>query len=124
MTKRVFLVDDEADMTHLVGSLLKFKGYELKSSNDPEAALQVLLTEDFDVVVMDLMMPRLDGLALLEILRSKGRTMPVLVLSAKNLDDDERKAILGYGARFIPKPVSPTRLVQIVQDAATRPAVK
>lgn len=124
MTKRVFLIDDEVEMTQLVGALLKFKGYQLESSNDPEAALERLLVEDFDVVVMDLMMPRLDGLALLEILRSKGRAMPVIVLSAKSLEDDERKALLAFGARFVPKPVSPTRLVQIVQDVATQPSLK
>ncbi|MBI4348277.1 MAG: response regulator [Elusimicrobia bacterium] len=123
MTKRVFLVDDEVDMTQLVGALLKFKGYSLQSSNDPEAALATLLVEDFDVVVMDLMMPRLDGLAMLEILRSKGRNMPVIVLSAKSLEDDERKAVLAHHARFVPKPISPTRIVQIVQEAAAGSSV-
>lgn len=111
-------------MTHLVGALLKFKGFELATSNDPESALQTLLVEDFDTVVMDLMMPRLDGLSLLEILRSKGRNMPVVVLSAKNLDDAERKAILGFGARFVQKPVSPTRIVQIIQESASRTTPK
>ncbi len=124
MTKRVFLVDDEVDMTQLVGALLKFKGYQLDTSNDPEAALERLLVEDFDCVVMDLMMPRLDGLALLEILRSKGRNMPIVVLSAKSLEDSERKALLSFGARFVPKPISPTRLVQIVQETANQPALK
>jgi two-component system OmpR family response regulator len=124
MAKRVFLIDDEEEMTQLVGALLKLKGLEMKASNDPEAALQTLLVEDYDAVVMDLMMPRLDGLAILEILRSKGRTMPVIILSAKNLDDDERKAILGHGARFIAKPISPTRLVQIVQETVNRPVPK
>lgn len=119
MGKTIFLIDDEKPMTQLVGCLLGLKGYTLQSENDAEAGLTRLLDEDCDAVIVDLMMPRMDGLSLIGKLRGSDRHQktPILALSAKNLTDQERKSLLAYNVRFIPKPVSPTRLLAVVRES-------
>lgn len=121
--KSVYLVDDEPEMTQLVSALLKFKGYDLSFSNDPEEAVESLMTRDYDALIIDLMMPRLDGLAIIEQLRAQGKRLPIVVLSAKNLDDEERKKLLSLGVRFVAKPIAPNRLVQIVREAVESSAL-
>jgi DNA-binding response OmpR family regulator len=113
---RIFLVDDELEMTQLIGALLRMKGFEVESANDPHKALDRLMSEDFDAAIVDLMMPGLDGFSLIASVRSspKGK-IPIVVLSARNLDDGERKSLMESGARYVVKPVSPNKLVEIVK---------
>ena len=122
VVKRIFLIDDEAEMTQLAGSLLKFSGFQVETANDPVAGLARLLNEDFDAIVIDLMMLPLDGHSLLRQLRESPRhsETPIIVLSAKSLDGDERKSLLLSKVRYLPKPVSPSRLVQIVRDSVKK----
>lgn len=117
--KRIFLIDDEAAMTDLVGRVLSLRGYALSHSNDSVAAVDRALSEDFDAIIVDLMMPRLDGFAIIERLRSSPRHAgtPILVLSARDLTDEERKELLQRHTRFIQKPFSPGRLFEAVRDA-------
>jgi len=120
--KRIFLLDDEQDMTLLTEALLRRKGFDVTISNEPVQALIDLEKADFDAIVVDLMMPKLSGLKVIEDLRSRERhkSTPVLVMSAKRLEDEERRSLLEFNARFLAKPVSPTRLVQAVEEAVEK----
>lgn len=105
-------------MTDLVGRVLTLRGYAMSHSNDPVAALDRALAEDFEALILDLMMPRLDGFALLERLRASERhaRTPIIVLSARDLDDEERKRLMQWEVRFVPKPFTPGRLFEAVRD--------
>ncbi|MFH2202681.1 MAG: response regulator [Elusimicrobiota bacterium] len=118
--KRIFVLDDEPDMTMLVEHMLSYKGFEVTTSNNPAQAVEQLNSEDYATIVIDLMMPGLDGFGVISKLRGNPRhqTTPIIVLSAKRLSDTERKSILTSKVRFIPKPISPSRLVQVVRESA------
>jgi len=118
MKKRIFVLDDERDMTYLTQSLLTLKGFDVTCCNHPEEAIELLEKETFDLVFVDLMMPELSGFHVVSAIRKDERhkEMPIIVLSAKRLSDLERKDVLQYNARFVRKPISPSLLVEIVHD--------
>lgn len=117
--KRVFLIDDEKPMTELLSVLLGLNGASLASDNDPESGLARLLESDWDAVVVDLMMPELDGLTVVERLRRSARhaKTPIIVLSAKTVTDEERKRLVEHSVRFVAKPVTPSRLISAVRES-------
>lgn len=119
MAKKVFLIDDERPMTQLVGYLLGYNGFTLASENDGQKGLARVLEEDFDCVIVDLMMPGMDGFSVIGRLRGTQRhgKTPIIALSAKNLTDAERKTLLSNNVRFVPKPVSPSRLLAVVRES-------
>ena len=116
---KIFLIDDEKAMTQLVGALLGIRGYAMTSENDPNEGLRRLLDEDCDAIIVDLMMPGMDGLALVGSLRESPRhaRTPIVVLSGKNLSDAERKALLIHKVRFVPKPITPSKLMEVVRES-------
>ena len=116
--KKIFVIDDEEDMTILVGTLLGYRGFEVLSSNEPEKAMGRLLDESVDAIIVDLMMPGLDGFSMIGRLRESPRhgATPIIVLSSKLLDDAERKSLLLSKVRYVPKPVSPVQLVRMVRE--------
>ena len=66
MRKRILIVDDETDIRLVIRTLLSTAGYEVEDAQDGEAALQKLSSKHFDLMVLDIMMPRMDGHALME----------------------------------------------------------
>lgn len=108
-------------MTDLVGRVLTLRGYALAHSNDAAEALERALAEDFDALILDLMMPRMDGFAVLQRLRESDRhaRTPIIVLSARDLNDEERKRLLQWNVRFVPKPFSPGKLYEVVRDVVS-----
>lgn len=117
--KRVFLLDDEVEMTDLVGAILGIKGFDLSVSNNPLEALDRLGKESYDAIVLDLMMPQMNGFTVIKNLRASPRhaKTPIFALSARVLDDKERKDLLSMDVRYMPKPVMGTRLVQALKDS-------
>ncbi len=117
--KRIFVLDDEPDMTMLVEHMLRYKGFEVTTSNVAADAIKQLSGEDYAAIVIDLMMPGIDGFGVISSLRANPRhqSTPVIVLSAKRLSDTERKTILTSKVRFISKPITPARLVQAVRES-------
>ena len=118
MSRKILLVDDEKEMTDLLGTLLSLNGFQVETANDPQTALDRLSGSQYDIVVLDLMMGDIDGLAVLRDLREKPEysRIPIFVLSAKTLNDDERKSLLLHRAHFISKPFVPRQFVQKVND--------
>ena len=118
----VLVVDDEPDLVELLQYALETEGYRVLTAADGVAALQLAEAEKPDLIVVDIMMPRMDGLALTERIRERAalRLTPILMLTAKT---EERDEIAGLGAGaddYLPKPVSPRRLVSRVQALLRR----
>lgn len=80
-TLRVMVVDDDLAILRMIERVIESEGWEAVVASDAAQALE-LIDHDFDVLVLDLQMPHMDGGALYDLLRSRGYTMPVLVLSA------------------------------------------
>src|SRR5260221_13105555 len=118
MSPRVLLVDDEANIRRMVGALLQSDGFETVEAEGGNAALQRLLEDAPDVVLLDLMMPPgPDGLATLEQIRRRAPHYPVVMMSGKaNLADAVRATKLG-AFQFLEKPLTPEGVLVTLRSA-------
>ncbi|HEX9094204.1 MAG TPA: response regulator [Coriobacteriia bacterium] len=114
--KRILAVDDEPHILKLVAFSLSKHGYEVIQAADGIAAIEVAESEQPDLILMDVMMPLLDGYGACERLKANPKTahIPVVMLSAKS-QAAEQKAGLARGAQsYITKPFTPRELVEHV----------
>lgn len=115
----ILLVDDEENIRNLLGAYLNKEGYNIFHSNNGEEALSVLEKENISLVVLDIMMPIMDGFETLKHIRNKW-DIPVIMLSAKEEDEDKLLA-LGFGAdNYETKPFSPKVLVAKIKALIKR----
>ena len=90
---RILVVEDARDMNHLIVKMLKKAGYSVDGCFDGQEALEYLLGADYDAILLDVMLPKLDGYQLLQQLRSKGVDTPVLFLTARDAVADRVKGL-------------------------------
>jgi DNA-binding response OmpR family regulator len=115
---RIYVVDDEPDMVDLLATVLRGEGHEVETYTDGRTALARVLEEPPDLLLLDLMMPDLDGFELLKLLRldSRGRNVMVLVVSARTGHRAQIETLqLGANA-YIYKPFSPRELASQVRQ--------
>ena len=86
---RLLLAEDELALSRAVTTLLKKNNYEVDAVYDGEEALDYLASGNYDAVILDIMMPKLDGISVLKRLRAQGNGVPVLILTAKSEVDDK-----------------------------------
>jgi len=121
MSKRVLLAEDEPNIVASLTFLLERAGLEVTAEMNGQAALDAALSGPPDVMVLDVMLPGLDGVEILRRLRASEtcRSLPVVMLTAKGQRED-RETALGSGADiFITKPFSNSELVEAVTRLAT-----
>ena len=120
MGKKVLLVDDEPLLVESLTTALQDEGFEVVTARDGAAALEVFRAERPDVVVLDLMLPRIQGLDVCRLLRAESE-VPILILTAKSQEID-RVVGLELGADdYVTKPFSLRELVARVRAALRRP---
>lgn len=120
---RLLLAEDEKELSRAVAAVLTHHGYEVDAACDGAAALELLQAQPYDVIVSDIMMPRLDGIELLRSIRAMGDTTPILLLTAK-AEIDDRVAGLDAGADdYLSKPFSMKELLARVQALSRRTQV-
>ncbi|MBB5349996.1 DNA-binding response OmpR family regulator [Haloferula luteola] len=117
---RILIIEDELPMRTALLETLKGEGYRTQAASDGVTGLELACSEPFDLILLDVMMPRLDGYAVCRALRQRGREMPVLMLTAKSLVDD-RVAGLDCGADdYLVKPFSLRELLARVRALLRR----
>ncbi|AQS55034.1 response regulator transcription factor [Novibacillus thermophilus] len=124
MAKRILVVDDEPSITKLVSFNLEKAGYDVDTAADGQAALKKVQDIQPDLIVLDLMLPKVDGLEVCKRLRQENNHIPVIMLTAK---DEELDRVLGLelGADdYVTKPFSPRELVARVKAVLRRSAIK
>ena len=109
--EQLLIVDDDEELCELVGELLTEEGFRVEAATRSEQGLERALSGDHSLVVLDVMMPGMNGFALLRRLRAEGSDVPVLMLTARG-DDVDRIVGLEIGADdYLPKPFNPRELV-------------
>jgi DNA-binding response OmpR family regulator len=105
MNNKILIIEDDIAISEMVKNYLTKEGFLITTAFDGEEGMIKYLNDDFDLVVLDLMMPKMDGMETLKLIREKS-SVPILIMSAKDSDVD--KAIgLGFGADdYITKPFS------------------
>jgi DNA-binding response OmpR family regulator len=107
----ILVVDDDKNTRLLFKAVLEEAGYTVSSATDGEAALAVMDQEHIDLVVLDVMMPKLDGYAFTETLRESDSTLPILMVSAKQLPEDKKRGFLVGTDDYMTKPVDEEELL-------------
>lgn len=102
---RLLIADDDAELCGLLADYLQQEGFETESVHDGEAALSLALVQDFDLIILDVMMPKRDGLEVLRLLRVRRQT-PVLMLTARGEDADSVAGLELGADDYLAKPSS------------------
>jgi two-component system, OmpR family, response regulator MprA len=108
-TQTILVVDDEQFIVSLLTEILEEEGYRVRVAGDGEAALEEIARARPDLVVADIMMPRLNGLSLAANLRARPKPIPVVLMSAAVTPRHQ-------GVTFIPKPFDIDDLLRVVDD--------
>ncbi|NCB33596.1 MAG: response regulator transcription factor [Erysipelotrichia bacterium] len=117
---RVLIVDDDADIVAALRIYLSSEGYELLSASTGQQALDIIDQKQVDLVLMDIMMPEMDGIAATAKLRSAGANMPIILLTAKSEDSDKLLGLNIGADDYITKPFSPAEVVARVRSSLRR----
>ena len=117
MTKRVLVVEDDAAVSHMITQILRAEGYESTAAEEGRSALDLLRSQPFDIVILDVMLPGMDGISILKAIREEPSLngVPVLMLSAKT---DDATTWAGWRAGcdyYMTKPFDPDELISILK---------
>ena len=120
MAKRVLLAEDEPNIAESITFLLERAGFEVTVENDGRGALDAVMADSPDVLVLDVMLPGLDGYEILRTLRADRdrESLPVLMLTAKGQREDREMALKCGADLFITKPFSNAEIVSAVRRLA------
>ena len=111
----ILLVEDESTLHETLKMNLNMEGYDVESAFDGEVAIEKLSDEYFDLIILDLMLPEVDGLTVLETLRIKKIDSPVLILSAKNNTEDRILGLRKGADDYLTKPFALEELLLRVE---------
>ena len=117
---RVLVVEDDAKIASFVVRGLKQAGYAVDHAPDGETGLALATSTDYDAAIVDIMLPKLDGLSLVRRLRAARRPIPVLFLSAKSSVDDRVRGLQSGGDDYLTKPFAFSELLARVQALIRR----
>ena len=119
MSSKILIIEDEESIAELEKDYLELSGFEVQIENSGDTGLKVALEKDFNLILLDLMLPEVDGFEICKQVREKKNT-PILMVSAKKDDIDKIRG-LGVGADdYITKPFSPSEMVARVKAHLAR----
>ncbi|MGH4051766.1 MAG: response regulator transcription factor [Clostridium sp.] len=113
--KRILIVEDDVSIAELQKDYLEIEGFEVKICNDGVSGLNILKTDEFDLLILDVMLPKIDGFTILRSIREE-KDIPVLMVSAKKEDIDKIKGLSLGADDYITKPFNPSELVARVKS--------
>ncbi|EGV31677.1 two component transcriptional regulator, winged helix family [Thiorhodococcus drewsii AZ1] len=117
---RILIVEDEAAIRIGLEDLFVYHGYEVETASDGPTGLAKALTGTFDMLLLDIMLPGLDGFAICDRIRAVDRTQPIIMLTARSADSDIIQGLRLGADDYVSKPFSVTELVLRVQAVLRR----
>src|SRR5215510_4796663 len=117
---RALLVEDDDTIADFVARGLREAGFAVDRAADGEAGFEAALAQSYDVAIVDLMLPKRDGLSLIEDLRARRVALPVLILSARRSVDDRVRGLQSGGDDYLTKPFAFAELLARVQALVRR----
>lgn len=119
MSKNILIVDDDKDIRELIAIYLKSEGFYIDKACNGEEALKLIENKNYDLIILDIMMPKIDGIQTLIEIRKK-HLMPVIFLTAKNEEIDMIKGLTLGADDYIAKPFSSMELIARVKSQLRR----
>jgi CheY-like chemotaxis protein/anti-sigma regulatory factor (Ser/Thr protein kinase) len=118
---RILVVDDDRSTRHIIRLHLRAAGFEVEEAANGPAALRRVRRKPFDLVMLDVWMPGMDGLELLPKLRAQAGPLKVVVMTADDTPETLLRAVREQAYRFVTKPVEPRALLELVRAALAAP---
>lgn len=117
MSRKMLTVDDSPSVRKLVKFTLKTKGFQVSSAADGLEALDLMKQENFDAIILDINMPRMNGLEFLKQIKTNDQyaAIPVIMLTTEGQDDDKDKAVALGATAYMVKPFKPTQLLTLLE---------
>jgi len=117
-TKRILVVDDEPDVASLLTLMLKSQGYEVIAAGDGQEALEKARSENPDLILLDVMLPRLDGYKVARMLKfdENYSHIPIIMLTAKIQDRDKQTGLEMGANDYVTKPFDTAQLLAKIKD--------
>ncbi|MCC8191793.1 MAG: response regulator transcription factor [Ruminococcus sp.] len=116
----ILVADDDKHTRMFLKAILQNANYEVVTAEDGEQALEMLDREHIDLVIVDIMMPKMDGYEFTKIVRDSGSTIPVLMLTAKILPADEKQGFIVGTDDYITKPIDEEKLLYRIKALLRR----
>jgi DNA-binding response OmpR family regulator len=116
MAKTILIVDDEPDIHDLLGAALKVEGFEVRNAVDAFEGLDIISNEKIDLVLLDVMMPGMDGLEMLSRLRAYDKDLRVIVMTALSAPEAAVSALRDHASDFLTKPFDMSQLISSVNS--------
>ncbi len=119
MARKILVVDDDEMVLIALEELLRSRGYEIGTASGGKEALEAIEKGAFDLVILDLVMPGMDGYEVCKRIRNhdRYREVPVVMLTALTGEEDRKKGEDAGANLFLPKPISPQRLITLIESA-------
>lgn len=111
MKAKILLVEDDPTLGFVVKDNLEVNGYDVTHATDGESGWQLYMKHNFDICVLDVMLPKRDGIWLATQIRKKNETVPILLLTAKSMDDDKIAGFKSGADDYITKPFNMQELL-------------
>ena len=118
--QKILIAEDDRELLQLFSHVLRINGYGVKGVANGREALEAMDADYYDLIISDIMMPEMDGYALVSALRNVGSTTPVLMITAKDAFDDMRQGFLSGSDDYMVKPVNVNEMVLRVQALLRR----
>lgn len=122
MLVRILIAEDEKDLNQILTSRLKAEHYSVDSCKDGQEALDYIAGAEYDAVILDIMMPVLDGLTVLQTIRRQGSTIPVLLLTARDSIEDRVTGLDAGANDYLVKPFAFEELLARIRVLLRKPA--
>lgn len=117
---RILLIEDDLTIAEFIQNGLRQAGYGVDHAADGDSGLDLALTDNYDLGIIDIMLPKLDGLSIIDRLRDKKISLPIIILSAKRSIDDRVTGLQKGGDDYLTKPFSFSELLARVQALLRR----
>jgi DNA-binding response OmpR family regulator len=122
MGERVLVVDDFDDVREMYAAFLEARGYEVITAVDGVQALEIATTLPCDLIVLDIALPRMDGITVIRKLRERGVSTPIITLSASTFPNVEEQVLAAGGDLALEKPCLPDELEQTIRSVLRKSA--
>lgn len=121
--KRILLIDDDAFIIRMLSLVLEVSGYQILSAKNGKEAMNILAGQAVDMIILDLMMPEMDGIAFLHWLRKEANiTLPTLVLTGMTTADTESQVLAAGATDLIHKPIKKDDLLAKIKPLLEKKA--
>ena len=121
MSKRILLVDDEPNILLLLGTRLRSEGFEVITAKDGQTGFEAAKKEKPDLIILDLMLPKMDGYKVCGLLKKDSRyaKIPILMFTARGQEEDQKMGMEVGADAYITKPFVPQTLLSKIQELLT-----